>query len=608
MLCIINLTVTTRIILMTKDKIPTDIPAVVNIPTEPADELRSDSQTQLAPEPETTPLEEWALSMINNDEPQTDPFPTETLARFGLKSSKDVITFLQSPDGKNLLAEINEEIALEKSIQEQLQLEEQEHDILVHRLQSALFLWFLEEQTYASDKVKELVLEQNKKAIADSGKTTESIAKSSPESKYMEALNKAITNYDLALKDITVKQEKNEQELTDLKQHKNELLEQGLQVEARYDKYLEHLNSLGNLDGLSDKELTDKLKDFDAKMIDHSTQIAHKLSQGDEVGARSLSDDLMSMNLCTEEVHEHLTVRQGHKYYADEHGARVHSSEHAHFILDTNAHLGHDQANKIIKKEGKCYLLKAGEDWQSVLQNPQALESAQKNFEQSKHDLMPVKKAVLHNKGLVAGAYANLVGTVDMNIKEKEADKLLLANQAGIVQANRAVLLADSKKMLNQPLSTTPTPSPRPTVTSSPAAPAAVTKPSRSTAIDPTTFYRNQIQQLRKDNPLDISLGTMMALLKRLDLGDPTRAAAIRKEMPALFQVSSQSDLRNLSRTTPIPSLMMPKLLDTLAKLGVIHAEKPSATASTKPESAALEEPEKPSPFHPTPFNKTPFG
>jgi effector protein LidA len=74
------------------------------------------------------------------------------ISRFGIKSPSDVVTFLRSPAGDSLMAEIGKQMAIERSRQENNELQIREQELLMHRIQAALFLWSIEKQAYADEK------------------------------------------------------------------------------------------------------------------------------------------------------------------------------------------------------------------------------------------------------------------------------------------------------------------------------------------------------------------------------------------------------------------------------------------------------------------------
>ena len=55
-----------------------------------------------------------------------DLTPTATISRFGIKSPKDIVTFLRSPAGDSLMTKMGTQMAIEKSLDDYLQLERRE--------------------------------------------------------------------------------------------------------------------------------------------------------------------------------------------------------------------------------------------------------------------------------------------------------------------------------------------------------------------------------------------------------------------------------------------------------------------------------------------------
>lgn len=624
-LCIINITVVTRIILMANGKKP-NIVDTLKKPTVPetlketpkksaVDQNLSAKESTKASHPEKnsnadklqnkkveqplTAIEKYAKALINNNEPQTDPHPTATLSRFGLKTSKDVITFIRSPAGKSILTEISDKIAHEKAIQQDRQIKAYEHKVLMHRLAAAFFLWYLHKKAHSKALVRDAIEEQNKKAIENAKphdtKSSKSLSQPNKE------IAKALFDYESALLENMAQNKNIHEEGKALAALLNKYLAQEQMHRFQYEVYdaaLErsdaHLDkyekAFQDKDEKSLQEVQDHIQNIHDQLHQLTDQVHELLANGQEEEARKLMKIQTGLNIELANHHDMEAVCKGEKCYTDKQGNIVDSHKDAHFVLPMQKIPVMDEAGKpipeqfklvplkIVEHDNKHHLLEPGEDWENVNK-----EKAQEKFEKHKHSLGVVKNVVVHNKTMDAKETTKQIQDVSEKIAVNKADEILAANQKVILQAG----LASVQLMMNQPelnVGQAPRPMPMQTVTGNSHTPKPSISPGQVGAA--TLFFKKEIEKIVKD-------GTLKDLLTIAQDAPGTNKQA---DLAFLKDQYVKLNLQN----KPIPAETMKELLKNL----------PSIAGAPKHPTATTTKNQEPSPTAPSPFltKMTPFN
>jgi effector protein LidA len=531
-------------------------------------------------------LDQWVDSIISRLQDKEDPErkkdyrPTVNLSRFGLKTSEDVKTFLQSPAGEAVIREMGAKLALEKAIVQEQQLQAQEHRLLMSRLKAFLFMLYLSDKADAADRARDLIIKYNelsqekaKHAATDSPKK---------DTKRNEALAESIAKYEDAVRQAQENVAKGEV----LQKQRDELVKEGEHLQAKYNVYDASLEEFDKSDAARIKLTPDEIKvqanqlspemDEHAKMIHKAleggnardarglllkaqiAQLAKQMdAQADNINdlllagkddeARALLEQQNALNLKAANLHDLLAVNDKRKYYVNEQGEKTHNFHEAQFILV--------RGQKIVKDgQGEIYLLQPNQDWESVKNDSAAKARALQDYKDLKPQLMCVKKVVAHNKGLETAMNQDQIAETDQLIKANRAEGLLIANMISQQQAARS----SAQYELDNPGPARNVSRPTPT-----AGNAAVPKPSQASA---TLFYREQIQELKLAQ--NITYEQLHSLADNLPRG-PNQEAA--KEY-----------LKQMPRTGNIPHLQMQSMLQNMERFG-IDATKPAVTKIQNP-------------------------
>ncbi|KTD48278.1 hypothetical protein [Legionella quateirensis] len=509
-------------------------------------------------------LDAWVDSIFAKDATSNEDYrPTINLGRFGLKTPEDVKKFLHSPAGEAVIGEIGAEIALEKAIEEERQFEQQQQRLLMSRIQALLFLWFLDKKAHASDKIKEIVMQQNEQAI-ERAKTPVPETKSAAIDKSIKSVDTSLANYSSALEKIEAKEKVLDQKMEQLEAEKS-------LMEEKYNIFDYNMNifeqSLDDNPDLSPEEIQQKLIDLDAQAIALDDEIQKLIEMDRDEEAYALREVWKGLSSQVGAYNDMLDVHRNEKYYVNADGDTVSSPKEAELTLNAN--------QKLVKDEnGQLHLIKSTDDWEKIKEDPEAKAAARKGYEAIKQnpDAMSVKKLIQHNKGLENDFHSQRVQEVVALKQETQAQKTLINNEISQLTAVRGNLLnqANQANQTNQstvsmgqlPSSPVPTPVPTPKSGGSVATP-------KSSQASPIDLYKNRMAELQQAK--EISREDLFNLASLAPANNKTAANAYLQMM-----------FVNMPRTGNIPFQTMQSMLKNMERFGV-DATKESVTNLKNP-------------------------
>lgn len=561
----------------------------------------SETRQQSSPDWNNLTLNEWVDKTFEFDKNSKEDFrPTLNLGRFGLKTPEDVKKFLHSPAGEAVIGEMGAKLSLDKAIQEEQQLEQREHRLLMSKIKAILFLWYLESKAHASSKVKEAIMKQNEKAIENSKiHTPEKPATAIKQS--IASVDSTMDNFFEALKIIQAKETKLDQKMAKLEND-------GAHIAAKYDIYEANLDlfdqQLDNEPELSKSEIEKKLQDLAEKMDEHSFEVDRLLSEDKEDEARALLHALTGLNLQAASLHDMLAVHNQEKHLADEKGNPVKSIKDAQFVLNKD--------QKLVKDDnGELHLIKATDEnvnevWDAIKRDPVAKAASHADFENMKQNpqAMSVKKVVQHNKVMENSMHSQQVAEVQKLQSDNQSAKILVGNEISQLTADRGNLLKQANQPLAEMEEMSPSPSPKPTPTPKMSASAGP----KSGQANSTDVFKARLQELKQATHVS-----------REDLINLANQAPGKNRIAANAYL--QMELVNMPRFGNIPFQTMQSMLKNLERFGV-DSTKEAVTNITNPldlkqlneksntnkaAPAKQDTPEERPAFSPTPFSTNPF-
>ncbi|RUR05283.1 hypothetical protein [Legionella sp. km772] len=577
------------------------------------------------------PLEKWAEDFFNTPEqgivqPGSEESPATYLSQHGLKTPKAVATFLLTPAGRTVTEEIAERQAIDQERRNEQLREQREHELLMQRIKIALLLWYLGRKAHASKKVNELILDQIEKAEKRLHKAAEQL-KSPEESKYTAALEEVIQDYEKAIKAAQEEAHALDEKGTLLKQDHAFLMGLGLKLDQKYATYDTSLNEMsalqlhdehGNLDEVA---FNDAQAKFTEEMHILQKEI-DSLIENDQDPGEALQK-LNALNLKFASMHDMKAISEGRKYALE----TTVDGEEAHFVinkgdqlmtlndddelvavdpndesvkaLDSSKLFFQKSGNQLVKdSDGKMYLLRPGQDLETVKQNPQMSENAQQaakeSFERVKQEVMTVKHVIGLHKGMEKGAHDKRVQATEELISANKAEKDLVDNQVRLLQAvqadarnalRQAPTLSPKPGVGSQITMTPPPPTPRPTVTSS--------QHSLSSSQVPSVKFTQLLKELQLEgqkNQLSMKYGN-----------NPQSRQLIDKE----FNDRLKNGARPLA---PNELMQLERRMHAFGKENPIAAQRREQLGQSGP-YAALRQDDGPSPTapRPDPFKTSPY-
>lgn len=591
------------------------------------DNTPASNKNTYTPTPSTDPeLDQWLDSAIAsktrlmqfNPNAEEDNFSIN-LGKFGFKNPNDLKNFLLTPAGDTIKGEIATEIGNKEAEEEQRIFELREEEKRKHNLKAHLMLFLIEKKGHATSQLRELIEEQNQHAIHHSKQATNPAPKQSTEPNVNKELQDAIRSYDNAIKDY----QEQHKELSATEQELSEQIETlEKQQTALEDKHAIYQQSLTEFETASEQyeqmspEERDMLITAMETDIEAQTEGITKLldsgSPGSEEKARELLNEQNALNLQLAGLYDLRSQQLEEKVFYNANGQIAPSQNDAMFTVPKD--------KKIVKQGNQYYLLNSNENLNDLSKEDQAQASAR--FENTKHELMSVKKSVENTLSLEK-EFHNFDERIDKTSQqhsETHAEKMQLENQIKLLQSVRATLAqpgVDSEQDSPKP---TPTLSGKARSASMPqTAPASVMGFARSFLLD---FLPNK----------DKTIST-----KQLDERIDKKAANPKdaKEIRDFFKKALASlHLGQIPPLAPLPQTTMNSLLQHMARFGANpykdgltplqspmdskglapQIPSPQKLAYDSVEIPQLKKPEKkvesaaPKPFNPTPFNTNPYG
>lgn len=557
-------------------------------------------------------LQSQPLHFKKHSEVDLDPNSPINLSRFGFRNPNDIKIFLLSPAGDTVKGELSAQIALDEAIEEQQKFEQREHAGFIHRLKAYLLLWLIEKKGHAAEQLRELIEEQNNKAINQSKLAAQTSApttsRAAPKS---QGLQQTLNDYNSAIKEHETQYKRVSEEESSLTESFEKLHRQKVALENKHAVYMEKLDKfdaeLEQHEQLNVDELDAKIQAIETEIHAQSEKIMDLLASdtpGSEEEARKLLDQQNALNLELASLKDLHAQQNEKKVFYDADGDTTPSAKNAAFVVNSN--------QKIIKKDGTYYLLNQTENFDDL--SPEQRQKAKADFQKAEPELMSVKKAVVHTLKMEK-EFHNLdkkIDEVSQKTEEKRSEKMNLENKIMLLQSVRASIMQNPE--LNQENT------PKPTPTMSGKAPSMSVSPPQSVikfSVKLIPFLNmpglsskrlfDEVDQDVNTNKKDKSeiKDYFTKLLKQLGLGKiPSLAPLPQTTMQSLLQhmarfgadptkpgvtpIKSPLDLQNDVKMSPPQESLHPTLS---AKTQILRTQKIEEPAP-KPESK---------PFNPTP-------
>ncbi|CAM4487527.1 MAG: hypothetical protein LEGION0403_FIIPPAGN_00383 [Legionella sp.] len=541
-----------------------------------------------------------------------EPNSPINLSRFGLHNATQVKAFLASSAGETLKTEIKAQAALDEVIEEQQIFELREQENLNQRIKAHLLLWFIEKKGHAASHLRELIEEQNTKAINQNKPDAKGTAPKESSKAPPELLRNTLNSYNSAIKECEEQHKLVSTEESKLTDEFENLHKQKARLDNKHELFINQMaafhEQIENYEQLSNEELDAQMGEMEAEL--HSlTDVIFKTLENDEPGseekARELLDQQVALNLDIAQLKDIRAKRDKQKSFYDANGVNVPSAKEAAFIVSND--------KKVVNKNGQMYLVKKEAKIEDMTK--EQLAQASSDFQKSEHEISTVRKAVTKTLKMER-EFHNLeqrIVEVSVKTREKRDEKMNLENKIALLQSVKASFMQQ-----NPGLEQDTAPKPSPTL-SGKAQPVSMPAPAPQSVIK-ITHTLIPFLSLRPRSPIEIS----EEVDKNKSLNKKEKGEA-KDYFSRLIKLLS---LGKIPSVAPLPETTMQSLLQHMSRFGAVQAKPgvstekgpldlqqdvkmsppldgPYAKVGPKPPTpkSAQEEPEM-KPFNPSPFKK----
>ena len=481
---------------------------------------------------------------------------TQLLSRFGLQTTEDVIKFFKSPEGKETLTLINEELAEIAAINDHIRQDALEHQLLAKRALAFLLLGLLDRREAKAHRLNEIMQQDIDKKSHDAEKASSTkLLETARLNKSM--LEPVLQSYTNAANEIEKSLQSKLQDAEKLEEKLAKINQKGELMTAKYAcydklldlKYEEMSHITDGSPSVISKIKTD-IEVITKQIYADAQKISELLDTGtdeDELAARQLMEESNARNLQVAILEDMLSVLSGDKTLCKEDGSPATSFADADLIVPKANKVVEKNGiyyllnleDKLVEKNGICYLLKANQKLDDMTLDAQkdAANHAAEEYLQLKPEMTGVKKVVEHNRGLEQEIYLSEKNSVYAESDRMQKDILLLANhlELQIARANEATLAQQTS--IKPAPRMTHLPSLTPSTSMAPAMSNQIPNPQWA-----GDSYRH-ILRLMRDNPSQSSINWL-------------KTALAYDKTPELLR-----EINKLKPNMPIPATTMQSLL-----------------------------------------------
>lgn len=406
-------------------------------------------------------LDNWFHTVFTESENSTI-----NLSRFGLKSSLDLVKFLRSPAGESKLGEIGTELAIQEKIRQNFEEATLEEQLLRHRILAYFAHRAASRKARDTQELYDEYEAQDKKALDEQAKTMTKDKKHEPLELY-----DVLDRYEAMILDLTDRLAKNSKDEAELLDNISNVLEKTTKLTTKYDVYGDALNestpSFYENTETNDEDIQKKIDQLTTEIDRLADSVNDLLIQDRDEEARELLNKQNALNLQVGMLKDLQAVKgtsKQQKYFADENGHPIDNRSQGNtpqptpfkesaFVLTVG--------EKLIKQPDGYYLLKQGEDWNTVKDNPERKEQARQHYERSKHEIMNVKNVVEANRKLEFRFVYDEAEDLNNKLQQNQSEKRALKLQLVQIQVAKTQV----QRLLDQPELRPDAPKPKPTAT-----------------------------------------------------------------------------------------------------------------------------------------------
>ena len=473
-----------------------------------------------------------------------DELTLRLLGRSGLQTPQQVILFLNSPEGRNTLALLNEELAEIAAIRDDLM-----HQIILEQLKkkcsiALLLLGLLHKRKVHAHQLLEMAtaeaIEKNKhhdkekKQAYEEQLAAEALKQTNEWTS--EVKIEAIHTYQAEAIEVEKTLNHKLKEAKSLSELIMAVEAQHLATKEKYNAYHEFIDAIHKVFNreMGVEQIQSKIDQLSTLINEKNIEAMNLADQDDMENFLLVRESIIQLTLQMGELEDLLSVKNGGKILYDKHLNIVDSFAEADYVVNKELS-DHIQSKefKIVEKDGVHYLINKNQTLENM--SPDAQNTAKNEYDELKSkDIMSLKNLMKHNLKAEEQVYHAKKETLFAESDLMQDSLMLLQNQLLELQATASNIELSLKQTKPMPILTiAPVLSPKPECV--------------------TDTYR-QMLILMREHPTAISIAWL-----RSNLENNNSSKDIRKQLEALRPGTpiAPETMRFLLASNPIFNSMM---------------------------------------------------
>lgn len=504
----------------------------------------------------------------------------ELIGQNGLRSARDVMTFMKSHTGATVRKLIFDQLSLLAAMKDTQRQRLLDAETRRHRFLAFLLLAAIYKKKAHAKKLNEFIQKQIDATLA-LGKAQTEQHTNSPNEANSNALAQTFAAYALSAQMIDSALEAKLAESQALEDEIAELAKRGEQIAKRYNTFNFHLQALdAHYEALAQLQTTEEkinglennLVQLNEKIEATRLEIDRLVTTNQDEEAFELLHELNGLNSQEADMRDKLAVLKQEKsfYNADGEAINYLDAEKAKFDV---AQFIVSKNQQIVKKNDQLYLLVNGQVFDSMTTEEKA--QAQLSFERAKPEITNLKTVVKNNQGVETSLHSDT--TVDAYKRSEAMQKEIMDltnqhNQCQAAMASIATLMQQNNLSLT---ALTMIPTPRLTPTKQNTSSPQLANPSITTSF-------KHVLELMKNNPTEEGIAQFKKGFVEPN-GRPNEAM-------------QKMIVNSIVPGVAISAVKMEALLRDIEKFGV-PTYRLNAAPSPTPNSRAQNAPTAPNPF-----------
>lgn len=379
-----------------------------------------------------TKVEQWFARMAktHTTEHQFSQAANKTFNRFGIKSTEDIINYLNSPAGQNAKAILEDYLdAIDALKQKNINFELKENARKHFMFILYLLLGLIHKKEALAKRLEEYYQEQAEESLKQEQKISETKSSNIVENKIL------LTDYTAIEEALNERLEGILKEADSLEKELTKLNEEQQNIESRFSTYYEELNK-EDLQLLHPDALTKKMETVNVQLSSYANILSTLLNHGNETEIRQHMDLTNALHLKLAHLNALRLVQQEEKHLFNKNGEQVDSIDQADFIIPK------DKTLKLEK--GKFYLYSRSKEF--IKLSAEQKDDAHNDYQLSLQQIMSIKMQLQLKHAKELSMHNEKKNNLIARSEIMQQQIHLLATQLSANQSNRSIFESKMKQ------------------------------------------------------------------------------------------------------------------------------------------------------------------